>query len=342
MPQMGSGPVPARIMLVGEAYGEHEDRAKEPFVGVSGQELNRMLQEAGIMRSECYCTNVVNARPPYNDIGAWIAEKKKDITPAHVLHNGKYVLPIIIDGIKRLEKEISLVDPNLIIAFGNTPLWALTDNWGILRWRGSMLVSGGGRKVIPTIHPAAVLRQWDFRALVVNDLRRCKRESLTRTYTVPQLSFIIRPSFSDTVAKLQWLLDGLDSGSLEWLEFDLETKLGHIDCAGVSWSRREAICIPFMTKTNKHYWSEEEEPIVVYLLYRLLTHPKVKVRGQNLLFDCQYTFRHWHFVPRVVQDCMISQHTAFVALKKSLDFQASMYCNYYVQWKKEKSAWRAA
>ena len=54
-----TGPCPAKIMLVGEAPGEREVAEGQPFVGFSGQELSKMLQEAGIMRSECFITNVV-------------------------------------------------------------------------------------------------------------------------------------------------------------------------------------------------------------------------------------------------------------------------------------------
>ena len=90
------------------------------------------------------------------------------------------------------------------------------------------------------------------------------------------------------------------------------------------------------------YWDLEEEAQIVHLLYRVLTHPKVAVRWQNGLYDAQYTYRHWHFIPRGAQDTMISQHTAFVALPKSLDFLASLYCKHYVQWKPDKSHWKGA
>lgn len=135
----GEGPIPSRIMLVGEAPGADEERTGTPFVGASGQELNRMLQDAGIMRSEAYCTNVCKTRPPNNQITAWIAKAKKDITPAHRLFRGKYVLAPLTDGFRELITEIEMVQPNLVIAFGNVAMWALTGNWGTLKWRGSQL-----------------------------------------------------------------------------------------------------------------------------------------------------------------------------------------------------------
>src|SRR6266850_5640969 len=92
------GPIPARIMLVGEAPGAQEEAEGIPFVGESGKELNRMLQEAGITRSECFVTNVCRVRPPGNDINHFIAKVKKDITKAHREHRGRWVLPPVMDG----------------------------------------------------------------------------------------------------------------------------------------------------------------------------------------------------------------------------------------------------
>jgi DNA polymerase-1 len=83
------------------------------------------------------------------------------------------------------------------------------------------------------------------------------------------------------------------------------------------------------------YWSSEQEGELVWLLYKVLTHSHAEVVGQNIIYDSQYTWRHWHFVPRVVQDTMISQHSVFSDLPKALAFIASTYCDYYVYWKDE-------
>ena len=341
MPIMGEGPPTARVMLVGEAFGQEEERTGHPFQGASGQELNRMLHEVGIMRSECYVTNLVNSRPPNNDIGAWIATKKKDITSKHIPFRDKYVLPIVVDGYNRLLKEIELVQPNIIVTLGGSAMWALTGAWGILKWRGSQLTTTEGVKLIPVPHPAAILRQWELRALAINDLRRVVKEAETREYSnIPEWQFILRPSFNTTMQVLDDLLAKVKVEPT-WIDFDLETKCGHIDCFGISWSRLDALCIPFMSKESKEgYWSLEEEVAIVHTIYRLLTHPNCWVRGQNLLYDAQYTYRHWHFIPNVVQDTMIAHHSCFSGVKKSLDFMASLYCDFYVQWKPDKQAWK--
>lgn len=352
----GDGPIPARVMVVGEAWGAEEDRLRTPFVGASGSELNRMLQEAGILRSECFVSNVVNARPPGNDFGAWVAERKKDITSEHRPMRDKMVLPIVLEGHQRLLTEIAAVKPNVIIACGNYSMWALSGNWGITKWRGSLLhltdqngnglvpINDTGRnedagfpvKLIPTIHPASVLREWKQRAAVVRDLRRACEHMQSRSYVLPDWRFAIRPSLSQVIDHLQALYHELETGQELWIDLDLETSNGHIACCGLSHSRLDAICIPFTCNSSKEgYWSLDEETQIVWYLYKVLTHPRVRIRWQNGLYDAQYTHRDWGFVPRGYQDTMISHHALFSDLPKALYFQASMYAKHYVYWKDE-------
>jgi uracil-DNA glycosylase/DNA polymerase I-like protein with 3'-5' exonuclease and polymerase domains len=336
------GPIPAKIMLIGEAPGYDEERTGRPFQGVSGQELSRMLSEAGITRSECFITNVCRERPANNDINLFIPKAKKDVRPNFVRFRDRQVAPQVEAGATLLAKEIQMVRPNVIVALGNTPLWCLTGITGITKWRGSMLSSDSGFgscKVIPTYHPAAVLREWSWRAVAINDLRRAAKFRDGRAYPKPDWKFIIRPTFDTTRMVLQRLLQLLAEAELR-LSFDLETRGGHIACAGLSWTLVDCICIPFMcVESPDGYWSADHEGEIVWLLKKILTHPNAQVVGQNILYDAQYTWRHWHFVPRVTQDCMISQHSIFSDLPKSLAFQASMYCNYFVYWKDEGKDW---
>lgn len=336
MPNHGDGPIPARVMIVGEAWGADEEREGRPFVGASGMELNKMLHEAGIMRSECFVTNLVNFRPPNNDLSNWIAKAKKDVTATHRPLRDKMVLPIVHDGYKKLLTEIAAVQPKVIIAFGNTSMWALTGLWGITKWRGSNL-EFKEIPLLPTYHPAAILRQWDWRAVAISDLRRAKRILVEGPPTPPAYRFQVRPSFEAVRAVLLNLLHRADeTADPIWIDFDIETDryTQQIKCVGISWSLLEALCIPFVSQ-NQDYWNEDEETWLVFNLYKLLTHPKVWVRWQNGLFDAQIVYRHWHFIPNGKQDTMISQHSLFAALPKALHFQASMYAQFYIFWKEE-------
>ncbi len=341
----GIGREDAPVMIVGEFF----DRSDvEPFSGVSGEPLIKCLAEAGIMLGDCYRTCVLNLHPPGDYLPNLIARSKKEVTPLHELLNNRFCLPQVHHEYSRLLGEIKRLQPKVIIAAGELALWSLTGMSNILKWRGSIFPykqeGVSSRIVVATLNPATTLYVPEQRAMLVADLRRAARLLVKHEPWQPAESrwqFTIRPSFQVAMDIMGSLLKRLDSKIPLWIDFDLETKAGHIACAGISWTKENALCIPFMCERSvSGYWLEGEEAAIVYRLYKLLTHPVVRVRGQNLLYDCQYTYRHWHFVPRVVQDTMISMHTCFAGLPKRLDFQASLFCENYMQWKPDKTSWK--
>ena len=340
-----TGPAPAKIMIVGEAPGEQEVARGEPFVGYSGLELSKMLQEAGIMRSACFLTNVIRTRPPGNDIGAFIAERKKDITPQHGLVRDKMCLPPVWEGIELLKREIELVRPNIIIALGNVAMWALTGKSGITSWRGSTLQTDldlaldYSPKVLPAYSPSSVMRQWSWRQILVHDLRRAKAQSESRELIRPDYYFITRPDYGTVASVLSQLLSQLTSGPKR-LAVDIETRAGHIACIGFAWSRLEALCIPLMcVERADGYWTLEEEASLMHLLYQVLTHQNCEVIGQNFSYDAQYFWRHLHYLPRLKHDTMLAQHVCFSNMQKGLDFLSSMYCQHHEYWKDDGKTW---
>lgn len=340
-----TGPCPARIMIVGEAPGEQEEARGMPFVGASGQELDRMLAEAGIARNQCFVTNVVRVRPPGNDLNNFIAARKADITPKHLSVRDKMCLPVVAEGISMLAREIGLCRPNVIIALGNVSMWALTGKWGITSWRGSQLecdLSTGLEytvKVLPAYHPAAILRQWSWRQILVHDLRRAKVQAESRDIIRRDYSFVIRPDYSTAVGVLHTLHSALASGPLK-LSIDIETRAGHIACIGIAWSSTQAICIPLMcVERPEGYWSAEDEFNILTGIRQVLTHPNCVGIGQNFLYDAQYFHRWLLYHPRIARDTMLGQHVCFSNLPKGLDFLSSMYCEYHVYWKDEGKEW---
>lgn len=334
-------------MIVGECPGENEVAKGEPFVGFSGQELSRMLQDAKIMRSECFLTNVSRIRPPGNDIGMFVALKKKDITGQHLKIRDLYCLPPIRDGLEMLKREIEMCRPNVIVALGNLSLWGLTGNWGITKWRGSVLTTDDNLglaldykpKVIPTYHPAAVLRQWEWRQIVVNDLRRVRAQSQFPEIFRPDYRFVTRPEFATVIDYLSMFEDILSKRRFK-LAIDIETRAGHISCIGFAWSKLEALCIPFMcVERDDGYWTLDEEAEIVRRLARILQHPNLEGVGQNFLYDAQYILRHWYATVNLTRDTMLAQHSMFSNIPKGLDFLSSMYCDHHEYWKDEGKNW---
>jgi DNA polymerase len=351
----GHGPSDAKVLIVGEAPGAKEVEQGEPFVGPSGYEMTKMLRQAGIERSACYITNVCGYRPPRNQINKWIYPKTRAPADAQLVV-GKFVHPYIAEGVEALEKLVQLLNPKVIIAFGNTPLWALTGEWGITKWRGSNLetreIFGRTYPLLPTYHPAAVLRQWDWRYVAVHDLRQAKR---IRDNGLPDIreEFTIRPSFDDVIFRLNTLLAKADAlaetspFNLLDIAVDIETRFRQITCVGLAWSPTEAISIPFLeVKTaDKNYWKTlEEETEIVWHLRRLLTHRRVRVIGQGFSYDQQYFARRMGFIPNFkpenFHDTMTAHHVMWAGLPKGLDFLSSFYCQEtHKYWKDEGKEW---
>jgi uracil-DNA glycosylase family 4 len=159
----GVGDPHADLMFVGEGPGRDEDLQGEPFVGRSGQLLDRVLgEELGIGRDRVYIANVVKCRPPAN----------RDPLPDEVASCRPY-----------LEQQIELVDPNVIVTLGNfaTRLLLGTDG-GIRQLRGEVYPYGRA-VVVPTYHPSFVLRSGgmgEAMAALRADLVRAKDHLLVR------------------------------------------------------------------------------------------------------------------------------------------------------------------
>lgn len=144
----------ARIMFVGEAPGAEEDRTGKPFVGRSGQLLDRMLVAIGLDRSNVYIANTVPWRPPGN----------RTPTP----QESAICRPFI-------ERQIALVNPDILVCLGGPSAQALLGiREGILRVRGRWATyTAEGREIraIATLHPAYLLRSPLQKRLVWRDLR---------------------------------------------------------------------------------------------------------------------------------------------------------------------------
>jgi DNA polymerase len=133
----GTGNSDANLMFIGEGPGYYEDKQGEPFVGAAGQLLNRMLEEVGVRRADVYIANVIKCRPPGN----------RDPMPEEVEACTPW-----------LQEQIALIDPRVIVTLGNFATRFMLDKpVSISRVRGQRFPLEG-RTVIPTFHPAAILR----------------------------------------------------------------------------------------------------------------------------------------------------------------------------------------
>ena len=156
----GNGNPQANLMIVGEAPGADEDRIGEPFVGRSGNLLNKMLKAIDISREECFVSNVLPWRPPGN----------RPPTDGETA----VCLPF-------LKKQIELVKPKIILMLGASAANAMLDNTdSISRLRGRFMEyeidKNCSCQVLATFHPAYLLRSPGQKAKAWNDFLRLKEK----------------------------------------------------------------------------------------------------------------------------------------------------------------------
>lgn len=152
----GVGNPTADLMFVGEGPGAQEDLQGEPFVGKSGQFLDRLiLEEMGLTRADFYVGNTVKCRPPNN----------RDPLPDEVTACRPW-----------LEAQLEIIDPRVVVSLGNFATRLLLNTTeGITKLRGRAYPFRRG-SIVPTYHPAAVLRSGgDTVAQMRADLVRAKQ-----------------------------------------------------------------------------------------------------------------------------------------------------------------------
>ena len=328
------GPRNARIVGVGEAPGEQEEFAGVPFIGPSGQELDRIFEQAGLARRDIYLTNVLWTRPPSNKLEAFCV-KRAEVPPGYnlpPLSQGKYLHPDLIPEIERLHAELNDIRPNVIIAFGNTAAWAILGYGGISKIRGSVTESRFG-KVLPTFHPAVLFHgRWDQRPIILADVTKARAESEFPEIHRPKRFILIDPTLEEVVS---WSEEALNA---RLLSIDCETKKGTITELGFAYSHTEAIVIPFFDRRKYlppylgSYWLREEEIIVRKVIGRVLSSPIPKL-FQNGLYDLQYLRREgYRKIRSCIEDSMILQHSLYPEMPKSLGFLGSIHTN-DIAWK---------
>ncbi len=150
----GEGAKGIKIMVVGEAPGEEEDRQGLPFVGRSGKFLDQMLAIAGLDRKQLFITNTVKHRPPQNR-----APKSGEIKMCKELW---------------LEKQIEIIKPKLMVLLGGIALKALAKEISVEKWHGKM-IEKDTQKYFVTYHPSAALRYPENRKKMEEDFKKLRK-----------------------------------------------------------------------------------------------------------------------------------------------------------------------
>ena len=160
-PAFARGEPEARLMFVGEAPGAEDDQSGRPFVGLAGQQLDRMIRAMGISaEKDVYVCNVIKCRPPGNR-----RPEPKEIAAC----------------VPYLHEQIALVRPRVIVALGNVAIRALLETEQTVdQLRGAWKLYRGRTMVMPTYHPSKLLRegpeQAETRKKVWGDIQMVMKE----------------------------------------------------------------------------------------------------------------------------------------------------------------------
>ena len=293
------------ILLLGRDPGEQEVQQKRPFVGLSGQLLGQMLKQAGLKREDVNLANVVPYRPKGNEFKAHSRRR-------------------ISDGLHELRQLIKELEPSVIVAFGNEASYAVVTGWpgatirsasGIEDRRGYVFDGIEGVPVVPTIHPAAVLRQWvPWRMVVPRDIAKAVGD-LTRP--VREVRVVdTDEDVRDAVAAIE---------NAELTACDIETTgTDRLACVGFASSPCKAWVFPPPRFADAFKILESGYPFVFangqYDMYFLLTRNGIKTNFFE--HDTQVA---WHSCyPELAGK---SDQKTSKATRKSLSFLSSLFTN---------------
>lgn len=289
---MGQGPLPSKIMIVGEAPGAAEDFEGTPFIGPSGKLLDSMLESVGIDRHEdCYVTNVAKCRPEDNE------------TPT------RGQVKICVQSY--MGEELVLAQPKFILLLGNSALQGLVGKSGITKHRGSVWEAKGAQ-IFATFHPAAVLRNPKYRAMMVSDFERFARLVRGERSAAPDTKVHI----IKTKAQLKELAFKIINA--EENSYDIETYCDHPTGTNFQEYRGEhskivSIAFTFVEGTSyavllhheDTYWKDPD--VVLRVIATALKMSKAKTIAHNGKFDARWMLAkglpiHQHF------DTMLAGH----------------------------------
>ena len=282
------------LLLLGEGPGAEEDQTGKPFQGGSGRILHVWRQQSGILATPTYIDNVIQHRPPNNEIE----------------------LADLGAGVPDLFRRILRVNPKLIVLLGNTPLQCFVTG-NISDWRGSYFpVTIGGKvfKAVATFHPAFIMRQRKMWDVVIHDLKKAKRLAQTPgAYEEPPHNYLIDPPPSILAQECERLLD-------EKLPVmvDIETDYG-----GLAIDRIGLGNVPYQALTTPL----NEETMSILLRFFGRCEYLATQNGPN--FDIPKLREAGFRARSPVHDTMLYAHILYNHLPLNLAFLMSIYTDYW-------------
>lgn len=317
------GPFSADTAIVGEGAGESEVRMKMPFVGGAGAALWTLGRPYGLVKHECYTTNVMKRQ----------ISMGKDSDERYKVSRGEFEAWAGL-----LRWELSCL-PNLryVVVLGNYALKAITGNDGISNWRGSILeqrIADRDVLVVCSFNPAYTLREPKFEPVLALDLAKVKLVREGR-YKKHEVNAIINPSFAESREHIRRL-----RADKKPVAYDIETINGHTACYGFANDAHEGVCIP-LRQTDYNTFTPAEEVQLLQDIQGMFDDPDIQMIAQNATFDGYFSWMKdgLRLHTKAAYDTMLAHHTLYPQLPHSLGFLVSQY-TMHPFYKDEGKDWR--
>lgn len=318
-----NGDLAGFITIVGEAPGADEEREGKPFVGASGQFLNRLLGSINVSRTNTYCTNVFKFKPP--DVG----KKKNDISAfvstSRVRPN---LTPFVQESIRLLIEELKFSQSNIIVAAGATAMYALTGFYDkITKRRGSMYWNDVlNKKIFVVLHPAYLLSKMqyvktnDWMFLNKVDWLRVKQQAQSPLLHDTKRELRIFPEYNEVMDYLTFLSDK------DKIYFDIETNIETQEMTHFSVSHIATYAMSVsLDKGIYPRYTVQQETNFLLKLCSLLENPNIEKVIHNAGFERLIMFRNYGIVVNNVIDTSVKAAIALPALYKRLEVQVSIF-----------------
>jgi DNA polymerase I-like protein with 3'-5' exonuclease and polymerase domains/uracil-DNA glycosylase len=333
----------ARVCVIGEAPGEQEENAQRPFVGASGNELVKALRRAGLRRGDVHITNVLLCRPPSNDLKKllqrisrenkardkeWRDQKKANEKEGLPAPPPPSLVPTPMECCTpRLEREMA--DYTDFITLGKTATSAVAGTTtGIQKLRGGLMELGATdrtplRRVMPTVHPAFVLRAPRWRHVFFNDVVKGVRWFNGDAKWIPP-----KATYNPSAEELDAFLFGQGKGPYVFdIETDgIESLTAKIRCIAIGTSD-EVVCVSLLGKDGfRRFYPEHEEQRIIKVLKDFFEDPTRVKAGHNAgYYDRIVLESNWGIQPSEIIDTILLHRNVESELPHGLAYVASLF-----------------
>lgn len=312
-----------KILIVGE-FMSHKDREGGAlWSDPSAMLWKSWLKQSGIEPRHCQFEVVIPE--PGNSLLHFLGPKEEGRPGVRSVMRGKYLRKEFFHHVEALWAMIHRTKPNLVIAAGDLPLWALTTETSIKAARGRITLGNSAipqQKVLPTYSARQVIMEWPLRPILLADLGKARREAEFPEVRRPQRFIHLPECVEDLEAFAQ---EYIPEGST--LSVDIETKQTLITCVGFAPDHTRALVVPFFCEAHSdgNFWRTKREEYIAWQFVRRMLREHCSF-GQNFQYDMQYLWRQMGIkAPRFLDDTMLLHHALQPEMQKGLGFLASIY-----------------